>query len=144
MPAWKRICPLVKLSREKFHAEYSPSLRYVKILSIQNIYRRFGKHNPASRLEDILRQVFHVIADQYSHIFHTGNIQVALYLLFQFPRLDRKRFLLFHINALHIFHDESIVLHFLTYRREGEYSAWNFSRDSLTSGQIPPYNASGF
>lgn len=26
----------------------------------------------------------------------------------------------------------------------GEYSAWNFSRDSLTSGQIPPYNASGF
>ncbi len=101
---YRGICPLVKLPRQILHAEHPAVLRDLNRLFIQNIHRRLRENRPTCLPINLLRKVLHIIADKHADILHPADSKIASDFLLQFPRLNRKRLLLLHINPLHVSH----------------------------------------
>ena len=108
----RRIRSLIKLSRQIFHAEDCRMLRSLEALLIQKIHRRLAKHGAARLLKGRFRDILHIITNQHPNSRHRLDPQIASDLVFQFLRLDRICFFLFHKDAsYHAFFLHLLLMH---------------------------------
>ena len=62
-----RICSLIKLSRKVFYRKNKGIICCLKFFQIKIIYWRLCKHSPACFFKNFVRNIFYIIADQYSY-----------------------------------------------------------------------------
>ena len=102
--------PLVKLPGQIFHGKHASVFRDVQRLPVKNIHGGFGKYRAACLLEHLVAQIFHIIADEYPHIFNPAKIQVVFQVRLQLRGLHGEILLLFHIDPFYICHRQFSLL----------------------------------
>ena len=96
---YRGIRPLVKLSRQILHTEHRVPFLHRKFFQIKDVHRRLTEYRMAGFLKSLVRNMLHIIADQYSDPRHSLNSQITLDLFLQFLRLDCIRLFFLNKNA---------------------------------------------
>ena len=90
---------LVKLSRNRLHAEHTRSLRNVDCLMIENIDRRLGEYGPFRQREHLIRNILHIVPDQLPDLTDSRHAEKVADVLLQCAGSPAVGLLLLHIDS---------------------------------------------
>ncbi len=95
----RRICPLIELSRQILHGKDMRTIIHRKLLVIQNVHGRLGKHDMAGSFKNLVADSFYIVTNQYTNPADIGNAHVMPDLMAKlFGSHSKFRFFL-HINS---------------------------------------------
>ena len=90
---------LIELSRNRFDAEHTRSLRNVDRLMVQNIDRRLGEYGPFRQREHLIRNILHIVPDQLPDLTDSRHAEKVSDVLLQCAGSPAVGLLLLHIDS---------------------------------------------